>query len=71
MNQHAQTPLETLLGRLPESLRQRVRPVLDGFLEEFELVPRRDYDAHLATLARLEETVRRLESRIGELERQR
>lgn len=79
MNQRAETPLDTLLAGLrdalgeisPENLRKRVRPVLDRFLDEFELVSRRDYDAHLATLARLEETVSRLEARIGELERRR
>ena len=79
MNQRAQTPLDSLFAGLrdalgeisPENLKNRVRPVLDGFFEQFELVPRREYDAHLASLARLEETVSRLEARITELERQR
>lgn len=76
MNQRAQTPLEALLAGLrdafgeiaPDNLGNRLKPVLEKFFEQFELVPRRDYDAHLAALARLEETVSRLESRISELE---
>lgn len=77
--QRAQTPLDSLFAGLrdafgeiaPENLGNRLKPVLDGFFEQFQLVPRRDYDAHLATLTRLEETVNRLEARIAELERQR
>jgi len=55
----------------PDNLGNRLRPVLEGFFEQFQLVPRRDYDAHLAALARLEATVSRLEARISELESQR
>lgn len=77
MNQTASNPLETLFARLreslgelaPEPLLERMKPVLNGFFEQFQLVPRREYDAHLATLRRLEETVSRLEERISELER--
>ncbi len=79
MSERPQTPLETLFAGLrdaleeiaPDNLGNRLRPVLEGFFEQFQLVPRRDYDAHLATLTRLEETVSRLESRISELELQR
>ena len=79
MNQSHQNPLENLFAGLrdalgdiaPENLGNRLRPVLDRFSEQFQLVPRRDYDAHLALLERLEETVSRLEARITELEQQR
>lgn len=77
MNQTASNPLETLFARLreslgelaPDPLLERMKPVLNGFFEQFQLVPRREYDAHLATLTRLEDTVSRLEERISELER--
>ncbi len=79
MNQTSSTPLDTLISRLrenlgslaPDSLFERMRPVLDGFFDQFQLVPRREYDAHLEQMAKLEESVRRLEERIAELERQR
>ncbi len=77
MNQTASNPLETLFARLrdalgelaPDPLLERMKPVLNSFFEQFQLVPRREYDAHLATLTRLEETVSHLEERIAELER--
>ncbi len=76
MSQTTSPPLETLLNRLraaageaPESLIERMRPVLDGFFEQFQLVPRREYDAQLAQLERLEGKVSQLEARISELER--
>lgn len=70
-------PLEALFSRIratlgdlaPEPLFDRLRPVLDGFFDQFQLVPRREYDTHLAALSRLEETVSHLEQRISELER--
>jgi BMFP domain-containing protein YqiC len=46
-----------------------MRPVLDGFFEQFQLVPRREHDAQLASLTKLEEKVGQLEARITELER--
>ena len=55
----------------PDNLGNRLKPVLEGFFAQFQLVPRRDYDAHLAALARLEATVGRLEARISELESER
>ena len=69
-------PLEGLLARLqetlgeltPEPLLNRMKPVLEGFFEQFQLVPKREYDAHLDKLGRLEEAVTQLEARIGELE---
>ena len=74
--QRPHTPLDTLfdglkdaLGEIaPDNLGSRLQPVLSGFFEQFQLVPRRDYDAHLAALTRLEATVSRLEARISELE---
>jgi len=77
MSQTAQTPLDALFARLretlgelaPESLMNRMQPVVEGFFEQFQLVPKREYEAHMATLQRLETTVAELESRISELER--
>lgn len=76
MSQTTREPLDALLSRLravvgeaPESLIDRMRPVLDGFFEQFQLVPRREYDAQLASLEKLEEKVGQLEARISELER--
>ena len=71
------SPLENLFARLretlgelaPEPLLRRMQPVLEGFFEQFQLVPKREYDAHLASLSRLEHTVAELEARISELER--
>jgi BMFP domain-containing protein YqiC len=76
MSQTAASPLEALISRLRDSLgdrapEERIRPVLDGFFERFQLVPRHEYDTHLADLAKLEDTVSRLEERIAELERSR
>ena len=79
MSQTSSNPLDTLIGRLRESLEglapeaalERMRPVLDGFFGQFQLVPRRDYDAYLEKVTKLEETVHQLEDRIAELERQR
>lgn len=71
------SPLDSLLSRLrealgelaPEPLLNRMKPVLEGFLAQFQLVPKREYDAHMAALTRLEATVTDLERRIAELER--
>ena len=79
MTQTSGTPLDTLFGRLrdslggltPEPVFERMRPVLDSFFDQFQLVPRREYDAHLEHMAKLEDSVQRLEERIAELERQR
>ena len=70
--------METVLERLrealadlaPEPLLERLRPAVEGVLEPFQLVPRRDYEAHLAKLARLESAVEALEARVAELETQ-
>ena len=76
MSQSTSPPLEDLINRLrdaaseaPASLFEAMRPVLDGFFEQFQLVPRREYEAQLASLEKLEEKVGRLEARIVELER--
>ena len=72
-----ETPEESLFARLresmadlaPDAVLEQMRPVIERFTAQFELVPKRDYDAHLATLGRLEATVGDLEARIAELER--
>ena len=76
MSQTGSPPLEDLINRLrtaaseaPASLFESMRPVLVGFFEQFQLVPRREYEAQLASLEKLEEKVGRLEARIAELER--
>ena len=80
MNDTAQNPLEALLNRLrdtlgdmaplsAEPLLNRMKPALEGFLEQFQLVPKREYEAHMATLKQLEQTVSELEARIADLER--
>ncbi len=69
-------PLEELIDRLrqalgnlsPEPLAASVRPVLEGFFEQFELVPKRDFDAHLKQLERLEAAVEELKARLAALE---
>jgi BMFP domain-containing protein YqiC len=75
MSQTGSPPLEDLINRLrtaaseaPASLFESMRPVLDGFFEQFQLVPRREYDAQIAALEKLEDKVSRLEARISELE---
>lgn len=63
--------LRTTLGSLtPEPLLNRMRPVLEGYFERFQLVPQRDFQAHLANVARLEQQVSVLEQRILSLEAQ-
>ena len=78
MSQTSSPPLDDLMKRLrdalgeaPASLLDGMRPVLDGFFQQFQLVPRREYDAQLASLTALEDKVGRLEARIEELERER
>ena len=85
MNESTRTPLDLLLRRIqealgglgelgrvgPETLRERLRPVVEGFSDQFELVSRRDYEAHLRNMERLEATLTDLEARIAELEGQR
>jgi len=57
------------LGELtPEPLLNRIRPVVEGFFESFQLVPQKDFQTHLRNLARLESTVSELEARIRKLE---
>ena len=55
----------------PDRVDDRIRSVLDGFLKQFQLVPKHEYESHLAVLTRLEETVADLEARISELEQDR
>jgi BMFP domain-containing protein YqiC len=78
VNQEAM--ITDLLERLRQQLRSAVpsqamdaameqaRRALHQGLAEFDLVSRRELDAHLQTLAQLQHTVERLERRIGELE---
>lgn len=74
---NASPPLDALLNRLREALgdlpggplTDRLQPVLEGFMEQFQLVPRREYDAHLATIARFERLIADLEARVADLER--
>ena len=62
--------LRSTLGELaPDPLLDRMQPVVERFLAEFQLVPKKEYDGHMAALARLEDTVAALEARISELER--
>ena len=69
-------PLEALFARLretlgdltPEPLLNRMKPVVQGFLEQFQLVPQREFQAHLTNLERLEDTVAELEQRLSKLE---
>lgn len=76
MNERAQNPLETLLAGLrdalgelaPDTMAGRIRPVLEGFFEQFQLVPRSEYARQVATIERLERTVADLEARIARLE---
>jgi hypothetical protein len=79
MNDRTQNPLDALVERLrsalgdlgdlaPEPLLNRIQPVIENFLEQFQMVPKRDYEAHMAALKRLEATVTNLEARIAELE---
>jgi len=60
----AATPPEGLLRDAMDGL----RPALNGFLTEFELVPRRELEGYLASVERLRQTVSSLEARIAELE---
>ena len=77
MTESARGPLESLLARLadslgdlaPEPLLNRMRPVMEGFFEQFQLVPKRDYETQVRALERLEARVAELEGRIAELER--
>ena len=76
MSQTTSPPIEDLINRLraaasdaPASLFEAIRPVLDGFFQQFQLVPRREYEAQLASFEKLEEKVGQLEARIAELER--
>ncbi len=77
MTMNAEQPLDSLFERLretlgdlaPEPLLSGMKPVVEGFLAQFQLVPKREYDAHMTTLRRLEETVAQLEARIDSLGR--
>ena len=76
--------LEALLGRIrqtlsdmgdslgggagPQEFATRLSPVIESFLSQFELVPRREFDNYSATLDRLQRTISDLEQRIAQLE---
>lgn len=47
---------------------EQARRALHQGLAEFDLVSRRELEGHLQTLTKLQQTVERLERRIGELE---
>ena len=85
MNQETvnqETIVTDLMNRLRDQLRNAIpsqtldaamdqaRRALHQGLAEFDLVSRQELDAHLKTLAQLQQTVERLERRIGELESQ-
>ena len=81
-NTHQETIVTDLMNRLRDQLSSAVpsqaldaamdqaRRVLHQGLAEFDLVSRQELDAHLNTLVQLQQTVERLERRIGELESQ-
>ncbi len=76
MSQASSPPLEDLINRLrgalgdaPTTLFEGMRPVLEGYFQQFQLVPRHEYDSQLASLEKLEDRVGHLEARIAELER--
>ena len=76
MSEPGPSPIDDLFSQLrgtlgelaPEPLLRRMQPVIAGFLEQFQLVPRHDYDNHLALLSRLEARVVELEQRLDALE---
>ena len=76
MNDSSQNPLETLLHRIretlgelaPEPLLNRLQPVIENFLEQFQLVPKKEFETHLKTVQRLEATVTNLEQTIARFE---
>ncbi len=59
---------DTLGGLTPEPLLNRLTPILEEFLSQFQLLPVRDFETHLKSLAELEATVDQLEERIRTLE---
>ena len=79
---HQETIVTDLMNRLRDQLSSAIpsqtldaaldqaRRVLHQGLAEFDLVSRQELDAHLNTLAQLQQTVERLERRVGELESQ-
>ena len=81
-NIHQETIVTDLMNRLRDQLSSAIpsqtldaamdqaRRVLHQGLAEFDLVSRQELDAHLNTLVQLQQTVERLERRIGELESQ-
>ena len=59
--------LQNQLGELPNGFEPLERTVKDLF-SRFELVPKQDFEAHLATLATLSAQVQELEKRLDKLE---
>jgi polyhydroxyalkanoate synthesis regulator phasin len=77
-NESSTNPLDELIARIrqtlgdlaPEPLLNRLKPVVEDFLGQFQLVPQREFQAHLEQLHQLESTVSKLEARIRTLETQ-
>jgi polyhydroxyalkanoate synthesis regulator phasin len=75
-NESATNPLDELIDRIrqtlgelaPESLLNRLKPVFEDFLGQFQLVPQREFQAHLEHLQQLEASVSQLDMRIRSLE---
>ena len=72
------SPLEALLARIGRLLEdtagsgvaEQVQQVVADFLATFRLVPKKDFDEHLAELQELKAQVDELSSRIEVLERE-
>lgn len=60
--------VSALLPGTPPDLRARLESVVDATLSRLDLVPREEYERQLAALARLEDALRRVESRLADLE---
>jgi len=75
-NESASNPLDELIDRIrqtfgeltPEPLLNRLKPLVEDFLAQFQLVPQREFHSHLETVQQLEATVSQLEARIRALE---
>ncbi len=53
---------------LPEDLSERLQPMLASTLKRLQLVPQAEFERQLVLLERLEQSARRLEARVAELE---
>lgn len=60
--------LATVLPGGTADVRARIASVVDSALARLDLVPREEYERQVATLARLEGELRRIEARLAALE---